>query len=258
MAASPKHAQRSQRAPRWIPKIDTRLRLAKCYEQDGKLVTAARLLRDTADDDADAARRQASIAKAAKLEAKSPKLRLALTSRPAGLVVKVDGVEVPSTEDVLVDLGPHEVVATAPGFAGRAAAPIDREGAILDVIVRMEAVEEAPTPASVPEAAPMATKSTPAPAMATTATTPAAMPAMTSERHDHRKRNGVIMTAGGAALLVGAAVLFKTSADKFDESQLSARSRSASMMRPSTARTSWSRTVERSVASRSAWASVAA
>jgi hypothetical protein len=202
------------------PKIDTRLRLAKCYEQDGKLVAAARLFRDAADDDTDAARRQTSIAKASKLEARAPKLRLALTAKPAGLVVKVDGTEVPSNEEVLVDLGPHEVIATAPGFAGRASAPVDREGAILDVIVRMEPVETPSAPAAEPARA-----EPPSEEETTTATKPAMTPktkrsVSTSERStSHRKRNGIILSAGGTALLVGAIVLFKSSSDKFDEEQ---------------------------------------
>jgi hypothetical protein len=204
------------------PKIDTRLRLAKCYEQDGKLVAAARLFRDAADDDTDAARRQTSIAKAAKLEARAPKLRLALTSKPAGLVVKVDGVEVPWSEDVLVDLGPHEVIATAPGFAGRASAPVDREGRILDVIIRMEAVE-APAPATAPAPEPARAEPTPEKEASTTAITAMTKPkrsAPTSEpSKSHRKRNGIILSAGGTALLVGAIVLFRKSSDTFDEEQ---------------------------------------
>ena len=202
------------------PKIDTRLRLAKCYEQDGKLVAAARLFRDAADDDTDAARRQTSIAKAAKLEARAPKLRLALTSRPAGLVVKVDGIEVPSNEDVLVDLGPHEVTATAPGFAGRASAPVDREGAILDVIIRMEPVEQTTPPAAAPaatSAAPAAEEPEALPETTTTATR--SLSTKTERSTSHRKRNGIILGAGGTALLVGAVVLFKSSSDKFDEEQ---------------------------------------
>ena len=69
-------------------------------------------------------------------------------------MIEVDGVEVPIAGDVQVDVGPHEVTATAPGFAGHASAPADRDKQIIDVIVRMQPVEE---PAPDPKPAPAAT-----------------------------------------------------------------------------------------------------
>src|SRR5258706_1368347 len=80
--------------------VDTELLLANCYEQDGKPMMAAKLYRSLADKDTNTARRQQSIAKATKLEAKAPKLRFAINPMPANLVVKVDGIEVPATGDV--------------------------------------------------------------------------------------------------------------------------------------------------------------
>src|SRR5262245_53557621 len=77
-------------------RIDTELSLASCYAQDGKPMPAARLYRSVAAKDSDAARRQSSIAKAAKLEASAPKLRFAINPMPTGLVIKVDGIEVPA------------------------------------------------------------------------------------------------------------------------------------------------------------------
>src|SRR5262252_8503741 len=127
---------------------ETELALAACYEQDGKPASAAKMYRAAG-----------QAAKAAKLEARAPKLRFAISPTVPGVIVKVDGVVVSATEDALVDTGPHEVIATAPGFAGHASAPVDREKAILDVIVRMEPVAEAAPAAPAPAPAPAPAKS---------------------------------------------------------------------------------------------------
>jgi hypothetical protein len=199
-------------------KTETELSLADCLEQDGKHMAAARLYRGLADSDPNLDRRKTSAAKAAKLEAKAPKLRFAINPNPPGLVIKVDGVEVPIAGDVQVDVGPHEVTATAPGFAGHASAPADRDKQIVDVIVRMQPVEEAtPTPAPAPAPAPTAT---PAPAEPSTAPAlaPAPMPmSETEDNHDHRKRNGVIVGAVGLGVLAGAVVFYSLSSGKFDD-----------------------------------------
>ena len=211
------------------PNIETELSLADCYERDGKPVSAARMYRAAAEREVNLDRRKKHNAKADKLEAKAPKLRFAINPLPQGLVVKVDGIVVKHTEDVLVDTGPHEVTATAPGYEGRANAPVDREGAILDVILRMEDIEQpAPEPAK---------PATPAKPMATAK--PKAMekpmakakPAEKSERmsdgepmeapervtSSHRRRNGYIVGAVGIGVLVGAGVTFGLSASKLDD-----------------------------------------
>jgi hypothetical protein len=192
--------------------VDTELQLAGCYEQDGKPMAAARLYRSVVERDTNAARRQRSIARAAKLEANAPKLRFAINPQPPGLVIKVDGVEVPATGDVLVDQGPHEVVATAPGFIGRASAPVDRDRVIVDVIIRMEPVAE-PAPIVAPVPSPQAAAS----ARDTAAQPEPVQPAPASSPTSHRRRNGLILGGGGLAVLAGAAVLFSLSVDRFDE-----------------------------------------
>ena len=198
-------------------KLETRLSLADCYAQDGKPVTAAKLYRALSDSDSNAARKKSSLAKASKLEANAPKLRLAINPNPPGIVVKVDGAEVPATGDILVDQGPHEVIATAPGYEGHASAPVDRDRAILDVIVRMQPVAAAePAPAAAPEPAPAR-----AAAPARTASAGAGMAEMPTDRDtaptSHRKRNGIILAAGGGAVLAGAGVLLGLSASKFND-----------------------------------------
>src|ERR1041384_1486975 len=54
--------QAFEASDRAAPSVDTELALATCYEQDGKTVAAARLLRYLADTDPNASRRSASIA----------------------------------------------------------------------------------------------------------------------------------------------------------------------------------------------------
>ncbi|HET9988741.1 MAG TPA: hypothetical protein VFQ65_09475 [Kofleriaceae bacterium] len=192
------------------PSADTEMSLAGCYEQDGKPVAAAKLYRGVAAKDAG---KTSAAAKAAKLEARAPKLRFAVNQVP-GLKIMVDGVEVSPTEDVMVDTGPHEVIATAPGFTGHTSAPVDREKAIVDVIIRLEPTRE-PAPAAAPAPAPMAA----APAAAPMVAPAQPLPDMRDEpgSPDHRKRNGIIVGAVGVAALATAGVMFAVSSSKFDD-----------------------------------------
>ena len=185
--------------------------LADCYEQDGKHIAAAKMYR-----------KLGATAKAEKLEKKAPRLRFAISTpagpKPDGLVVKVDGEVVSATEDVRVDVGPHDVTASAPGYEGHASAPVDRDGAILDVVLRMEATE-APKPAEPPpmvKAKPLAPE--PQPQVAPQPSTEPAQPEpMVMENHNHRRRNGAIIGGAGILALAGAAVTFVVSKDKFDD-----------------------------------------
>jgi hypothetical protein len=203
------------------PRAATEEMLATCYEQDGKLLAAARVYRALADKDTNGEQKKQRVAKAAKLEAKAPKLRFAINPVPPGLIVKVDGVEVSSTEDVPVDVGPHEVIATAPGYAGHATAAVDRDRAIYDVIVRMEPRAEAPAPAAepAPAAAPAPALEAPEAAPAAAASPPPMAMAMTDEpsHGDHRRRNGIIAGSIGAAALITSAVMYGLAQSKFDD-----------------------------------------
>jgi hypothetical protein len=203
--------------------LDTEMMLASCYEEDGKPIAAAKLYRSLADKDGNADRKRASKAKAAKLEAKAPRLRFAINPNPAGLVVKVDGVEVSPTEDVMVDVGPHEVTATAPGYAGHASAPVDRDHAIIDVILRMQPRADAtPPPAPAPAISASPSQPTETPAPAPMSSPPAAPMAATPEHDDgtapnHRKRNGIIGAAVGAGVLIVSGVMYGLAESKFDD-----------------------------------------
>ena len=184
------------------PATQTEITLAGCYEQDGKPVAAAKLYRQAN-----------SLDKAAKLEARAPKLRFAVKQVP-GLKIMVDGVEVSPTEDVMVDPGPHDVTAVAPGYTGHASAPVDREKAIVDVIIRLDPTPEA-APAPAPAPAPMPAEPAPAPMVAPAQPMPEMQDmAMTP---DHRKRNGIIIGTVGVAALATAGVMFAVSSGKFDD-----------------------------------------
>lgn len=197
-------------------RVETELGLASCYEQDGKPMAAARLYRGLADTDPNLDRRKTSTGKVAKLEGRAAKLRFAIHPVPAGLAIKVDGVDAPSTGDVLVDLGPHDVVAIAPGFEGHASAPVDRERQIVDVIIRMEPRDE-PAPKPTPPPPVTAPAAIPPPAAMTTTTAPTARPALADREPDHRRRNGLVVGAVGVGVLIGAGVLFESSSSKFDD-----------------------------------------
>lgn len=202
------------------PAIETELALASCLEQDGKLVASANMYRTAADKDTDAKRKKASMDKVAKLSARSPKLRFAINPKPDDILIKVDGVDVPTVGDVMVDLGPHEVTATAKGFEGHASAAVDREGQVLDVILRMEAIEPPPAPAPV-ETAPPAKPAPAEPAVAPESSgeteMSTEMPMAEEHSTSHRRRNGIIVGSVGLATLIGGAILFKVGSDKLDD-----------------------------------------
>lgn len=107
------------------PSTGTALNLAKCHERAGAL-TAARAAYQAAlehnDKTRDARRRRGFEALAreglAALELRLPRLRLVVEDAPAGLAVTRDGEPVPDSalgEAVLIDPGPHEIKASAPG-----------------------------------------------------------------------------------------------------------------------------------------------
>jgi hypothetical protein len=185
---------------------DTEVDLAACYARDGKPASAARMYRRAADNDTRGARRKASLARADKLEARAPRLHFTFRPAPPGLVVRVDGTEVPAGEDALVDTGPHEVVATAPGYEGHASAPVDREGTTLQVIVQL-------VPTSEPAPAPVARPPRPV----VTAHEPAPAPPMREPSAGHRTRNGIIVGAAGLGVLAGAVIAYEAGSNKFDD-----------------------------------------
>jgi hypothetical protein len=195
------------------PSADTEVHLAACYAQDGKPASAARMYRSAADKDTSAARRKASLAQADKLEARAPRLHVTIRPAPPGLVLRVDGAEVPADQDALVDTGPHEVVATAPGYEGHASAPVDREGTTVQVIVQLDPIPEtAPVAVAVPVPPTVARAPMREPTPTPTPTPPRDAPAP-----DHRTRNGIILGAAGLGVLAGAVIAYEAGSNKFDD-----------------------------------------
>ena len=202
--------------------VDTELALADCFEKDGKPIAAARYYRMSSEKDVNASRKKKSLTKVAKLEAKAPKLHFKIDPKPAGLVLVVDGMTVANGDDLMVDVGPHEVIASAPGYQdARASVAIDRDGVTEDVAIKLGA-KAGPMPAPEP---PPAAKPAPAPAPAPAALQPepasAAMPAepapMTEHAGGRGKTPGLVAGGVGVAALIGAAVFYELGSSHFDD-----------------------------------------
>ena len=205
-------------------KIETELKLADCYDKDAKPASAARLYRALAEKDTNAARKKASVGKAAKLEAKAPKLRITTTPKRDDVVITVNGVEVSGTGNVAVDIGPQEVIATAPGFDGRATAITEKDRVVVDVVVALAAkpepkpepepepkVEPKPEPEPEPQPEPQ-----PEAAPATSIMEPPPV-GPTDSPSGHRRRNGAIVGVVGLAALGAGVAFYVASVNKFDE-----------------------------------------
>jgi hypothetical protein len=112
----------------------------------------------------------------------------------------------------MVDVGPHEVTASAPGYTGHANAPIDREGQTLDVILRMEATQCEREPAPPPKV-----MQAPAPAPVTTEPRAEPMPEPAAPSRSSHRTTGLVVGGVGVAALVGAVVLFEVGTGKLDD-----------------------------------------
>ncbi len=122
--------------------------VALCDEKIGKLASALKAYRKVARDDVNPARKQTSTDLAAKLATRVPRLVISLPAKPPGLHVQLDGdlVDDEVGVEIPVDLGPHKIVATAPGLPDQTKS--------IEVLVegRLETVELSFTAAEVPAA----------------------------------------------------------------------------------------------------------
>jgi hypothetical protein len=111
-----------ERSQELDPGRGTLINIAACYEAVGRLVDALRVFRDVrqqSEEAGDAPRLQTARRRIAEIEARIPHLTLEVaTPRPEGFVIAVDRaeVDVASWEDVTVDPGMVEIVASAPGY----------------------------------------------------------------------------------------------------------------------------------------------
>jgi tetratricopeptide (TPR) repeat protein len=160
--ACPKFAE----SHRLAPNGGTLSNLAECLELQGRLASAWLRYKELAAR-ANAAKQSGAekraLEKAAALEAKLPRLTIAVTARETpGLEVLRDGVRVDRAEwdlAVPVDPGPHKVEARAPGhrdFSDSVSAPAERTLLTVKVPELAESPAEPAAPLSPPVAAPAA------------------------------------------------------------------------------------------------------
>ncbi len=145
------------------PSVGAQLNVARCAEHDGKLARAwaeyqkAKVLNQ----ETPGAKRKREVDAfvddaLSKLEPRLPKITVRLTSKPAGVRVERDGVELPlsSLELALpVDPGTHVMVATAPGHEELRQTFEIAEGARKEVVLSLVPKAAAP-PAVVPPPSP--------------------------------------------------------------------------------------------------------
>ena len=137
------------------PEIETQFNIALCSEQLGKLAMALALHRELAQTGATPQRRAMSADLVAQLEARVPRLRLAVSVRgpgeggglPPGLVVRVGDVKVMSFNAHPIDLGTSRVVATAPGYqtwSGQVIATEEAAPIAVTIVLERAGTREAP------------------------------------------------------------------------------------------------------------------
>jgi hypothetical protein len=174
-----------EQSQRLDPQNGTLFNLADCEVHLGKLATAWAHYRELARTDANADRKELSTQLARDLEKRLPKLVVDVTPRPADVKLAVDGADSTSLVGVElpVDLGDHEVVASARGFSdAHQKIAIRDERKVTHVALALE----------------------PTPTVTTTTTTtlphedkPVSQP---EERHPYRK---ITLAGGSAAVAVG-------------------------------------------------------
>jgi hypothetical protein len=154
-AGCAKLAQSFARAPH----ASTALNLARCDEHRGAIATAWARHQQAiplAERIEDASRRDELRSLAhdglQKLEPRLPKLHVEQAAGLSALsVVDESGRVIPTAEDVVLDPGNHRLLARAPGFREKAFDVSMREGVVTELVIALEAVEEAPRAAVVPE-----------------------------------------------------------------------------------------------------------
>jgi hypothetical protein len=95
----------------------TLFNLGDCDDKLGKLAKALAVYREVAAGDTNAERRAKAAELADAIAARVPHLALALASTPAGTVATVDGVAFDPASELPLDLGAHELLVQAPGYA---------------------------------------------------------------------------------------------------------------------------------------------
>jgi hypothetical protein len=219
----------------------TTFNLADCNEHLGKLAAAWSGFLDAAAASKAAGqveRERVARDRAAKLEAKLPKLVVEIESKntPPGLVVERDGVAVGPAAfggAIPVDPGIHRVVARAPGYQDKEAVVQAREGQTLRVAVgELARAVTMPATAAIPRpTAPASATSPPAAATVGTTTTTSAEtpPAERAFPEPVVPHGGSLRTVGwvtvglGTAALGGSAYFGLRSIDRRDQAEAHCR-----------------------------------
>jgi hypothetical protein len=215
----------------------TTFNLADCNEHLGKLAAAWSGFLDAAAASkaaGQAQRERVARDRAAKLEARVPKLVVDVGNAPPGLVIERDGVAVGPAAfgtEIPVDPGIHRVAARAPGYQDKETVVATREGQILRVAVGelAHATTMRATSASPHATAPASATSPPAPTGTTTTTSAETPPADTAFPEPVAPHGGTLRTVGwvtlglGTAALGGSAYFGLRSIDRRDEAQAHCR-----------------------------------
>jgi hypothetical protein len=220
------------------PQWGTLYNLASCYAKAGKLASAWAAYRELAQRDTKPTRRKDSARQARALDQRLPRLMLTAAAPPAGLAVALDGADVTAligTENP-VDLGVHAIHATAPGRADLdTTATISDEGKTVTVAIEL-APAERPRPVAATPAAPRPAPAsraqgdepsvrTPDRAPSGSATGPAIGSASGSpaepgaEPRSRRRMYGVLVAAGGGALVATGLVFGRLAGNDWNEAR---------------------------------------
>jgi hypothetical protein len=216
------------------PQWGTLYNLASCYAKAGKLASAWAAHRELAQRDTNPTRRKDSARQARALDKRLPRLMLTAAAPPAGLAVALDGVDVTAligTENP-VDLGAHAIHATAPGRADLdTTATISDEGKTVTVAIELAPAERPRPVAGIPAAprpAPEARVHGDEPSVRTpdraargsaigSATGSPAEPG--AEPRSRRRVYGVLVAAGGGALIATGLVFGRLASSDWNEAK---------------------------------------
>ncbi len=193
------------------PAPGTLYNLAGCYVKIGKLTSAWLAYRELAQKDPKEARKKDSAKQAADLEPRLPKLLIAATTPPTGLVVTMNGQDVTPLVGVSnpVDLGSYTIVAKAPTYADfTATAEVTKEAETTTITLTLVHPTVAVKPVK------------PVPVVATKAEP--AIPDDPAEERDtpptsHRKTYAIVVGAAGVAVLATGLVFGNLASGKWSD-----------------------------------------
>jgi hypothetical protein len=197
------------------PQWGTLYNLATCYGLSGKLASAWAAYRELAQRDTNLSRRKDAGKKAQALDKRLPRLVIKAPGAPAGLAVTLDGNDVTGLvgTDSPIDLGEHKLHASAPGRTDLdTVATISEEGKAITVTIELAPSDVRPVPIAAHDPA-----RTPRPVGR--AEPASAAPATDVPQPSLRRTYGVIVAAGGGALVVTGLVFGRLAGSSWDDAK---------------------------------------